>query len=479
MSVFSIIRFRIKQTISGERSRGILKFLAPDIFIGLFLVISPDSTRVEYFSVRVAIVATGVALFTALAETRRFFFSGGDIERFYFVRPTVSSRIASISGMFVLIFLIVAAVFVPTLLLSPGGFRFIASGIPMMVASVCASTSIYFLLIFILALVPAGAANRALTFLQIFMALALLATFQLSARVDFLADPMVLILAALLLFFSLAILFVLLPFSERLVEKLGYESEGSIADLVGIVERIKKPLLIQSDEEKAGLMFFLSNLFRSSQFRLSTIGVAGTPVMVAVYWSMQRLPLMSFDPFRHYFAPNYIAPVASLVVSGIVVQYFLSQNVLSSRDHEAGWVFKVRRKFDSGKFVLGVRKGLLLFVHVPVTILVFVASLFTNPPAIAFAVAATYYFMVHVAASWFSVAQRRLPFSVPFTPLGAPETVNLVFMFVYSFLVTMALIFAYGSTGKLLMVNLLAFILIGVLEFSSVAIVNKRVNAGV
>ena len=129
MSVFSIIRFRIKQTISGERSRGILKFLAPDIFIGLFLVISPDSTRVEYFSVRVAIVATGVALFTALAETRRFFFSGGDIERFYFVRPTVSSRIASISGMLVLIFLIVAAVFVPALLLSPGGFRFIASGI--------------------------------------------------------------------------------------------------------------------------------------------------------------------------------------------------------------------------------------------------------------------------------------------------------------------------------------------------------------
>ena len=78
MSVFSIIRFRIKQTISGEKSRGILKFLAPDILIGLFLGVSPDGSRAEYFCLRAAVVATGVALFTSLAETRRFFFSGGD-----------------------------------------------------------------------------------------------------------------------------------------------------------------------------------------------------------------------------------------------------------------------------------------------------------------------------------------------------------------------------------------------------------------
>lgn len=479
MSVFSIIRFRIKQTISGEKSRGILKFLAPDILIGLFLGVSPDGSRAEYFCLRAAVVATGVALFTSLAETRRFFFSGGDTERFYFVRPTSSYRISSVSGMFVLNLLTVAAVFIPALLLNPGGLGFIARGIPWMLVSVCVSASIYFLLMILIASIPAAATNRALTFIQVIMALVLLATFQLSVRVGILLDAGLLIPAAAFIFLALSILFAVFPFSEMLVEKLGRESTGSIADLVGIAERLKKPLLIHYEEEKAGFMFFLSNLFRSSQFRLSTIGVAGTPVMVAIYWSMQRFPFMSFDPFHRNFAPDFIAPITSLVVSGIVVQYFLAQNVLSSRDHEAGWIFKVRGEFDSGKFVLGVRKGLLICVHVPVTILVFLVSLFTNPPIIALTVAATYYFIVHVAASWFSVAQRRFPFSVPFTPLGVPETVNLVFMLAYSLLAAMALIFAYGSAGKLLMVNILAFILIGVLEFSSVVIVNKRVKPGV
>ncbi len=479
MSVFSIIRFRIKQTISGEKSRGILKFLAPDFLIGLFLALSPDATLAGNFQLRMAIVAAGVGLFTALAETRRFFFSGGDIERFYFVRPTASSRIASVSAIIALNFLTVAAVFIPALLLYPGGAGFIARGIPWLLVSICSSASVYLLLMFAVASVPAGIANRALTSLQVIMALVLLATLQLSARVGMSLDAVPILSTVVLIFLALSVLFAVFPFSEMLVDKLGRESTGSIADLVGITERLKKPLLIHNEEETAGFMFFLSNLLRNSQFRLSTIAVAGTPVMVAIYWSMQRLPFMRFGPIYRNVSPDFIAPLTSIVVSGIVVQYFLSQNVLSSRDHEAGWLFRISGEFDTGKFVLGVRKGLLICVHVPVTILVFLASLFTNPPVVAVTVAATYYFVVHVAASWFSIAQRRFPFSVPFTPLGVPETVNLVYMLAYSLLATMALIFAYGSAGKLLMVNILAFILTGVLEFSSVVIVNNRVKPGV
>ncbi len=479
MSVFSIISFRIKQTIAGEKSRGILKFLAPDFLIGVFLAVSPDATRSYYFELRIAIVAAGVALFTALAETRRFFFSGGDVERFYFVRPTAASRIASVSGIIALNFLTVAAVFIPALLFNPGGAGFIVRGITWLLVSVCVSASAYLLLMFAVASVPAGIANRALTTLQVIMALVLLAAFQLSVRVGMSLEAGPLLPTAVFIFLALSLLFAVLPFSEMLVDKLGRESTGSIADLVGIAERVKKPLLIRDGEEMAGFMFFLSNLFRGSQFRLSTIAVAGTPVMVAIYWSMQRFPIMRFDPMYRNFSPDFIAPLTSIVVSGIVVQYFLSQNVLSSRDHEAGWLFRVRGDFNTGKFVLGVRKGLLICVHVPVTILVLLASLFTNPPVVAITVAATYYFVVHVAASWFSIAQRRFPFSVPFTPLGVPETVNLIFMLAYSLLAAMALIFAYGSAGKLLMVNSLAFILVGVLEFSSVIIVNKRVKPGV
>lgn len=478
MSVFSLIKFKIKQTISGEKSRGLLKFLAPDILIGVFLAVSSESTRPESFPARVALVAVGVALFTSLAETRRFFYSGGDMERFYFVRATAASRIASVSGMLFLNFMISAAVFVPVLVLSP----FAASPAVMtayLLITVCAAASVYFVLLFLVVVFPARAANRLLTVLQVVMALALLAAFQLSSGVEFSADISSIPYAILGLFAAISFVFVRFPVSETLADKLGREDPGVGVDLVRLTENLRAPLMIRSDEEKAGFMFVASNLLRSSQFRLSTIGVAGTPVMVAVYWTMQRTRFMSFMDHGLFFGPQSVAPAASLVISGIVVWYFLSQNVISSRDSEAAWVFRAQGEFNTGRFVLGVRKGLLISVHVPVTLLIFLVSLFVNPPLAAFATAATYYFLVHVAASWFSALQKRLPFSAPFTPLGVTETINLFFMFGYSFLSVMAFFFIYGNVQRLLMVNILAFILIGVLEYSSVGIVNKRVQPGV
>ncbi len=479
MSIFSLIKFKVKQTVSGEKSRGLLKFLAPDILIGVFLAISSEGTLPEFFPIRVALVASGVILFTSLAETRRFFYSGGDIEKFYFVRPTAASRIASVSGLLFLDLMISAAVFVPVMVLAPFAAAVSAVMILYMLLTVAASVSVYFVFLFLIILLPPKAANRALTFLQVVMALALLAAFQLSVGIEMPADVSWVPVSIALAFMAVSSLFVWLPASEAITEKLGHEDVAASGDLTGVVEKLKRPMLIRSEEEKAGVMFVISNLLRSSQFRLSTIGISATPVMVAVYWTMQRTRFMSFSGYHFFYGAESVAPAASLVVSGIVAWYFLSQNVLSSREYEASWIFGTAGEFDAGRFVLGVRKGLLVSVHVPVTFLILMVSLFANPAPVALATAATYYFMVHVAASWFSVMQRRFPFSVPFTPLGVSETVNLVFMLSYSFLSVLGFYFLYGNVGRLLMVNLLALILVGVLEYSSVGIVNKRVQPGV
>lgn len=478
MSIIELAKFRVKQTIAGERSRGLLKFLAPDILVGLFLGLSSDGMSPQYLPFRAALVTVGISLFTSLAETRRFFFSAGDVENFYFVQPTASSRLASVSGMIFINLAIAAAVFVPVTLVSSVGMARPVEMIVGLLLSACISVSLYFILIFILSSLPPKGMNRMLTVLQVLMALMLLAAFQLSPRMEVFVNSAWLIPLCIGMLALTAFLFSVLPFSENLVSKLGHKDTASAADLYAAAERIKKFLFIRSSDEEAGLMFFLANLFRNSSFRLSTIGVAGTPIMVAVYWSMQRIRFMRFSPFYGYYNPDFVAPIASLVVSGIVVCYFLSQNVLSSRDHDAVWMFESQKGFDTGRFVLGVRKGLLITVHVPVTLLILLVSLFANPPLVAVATAATYYFMVHVAVSWFSVMQKRFPFSVSFAPLGVTETVNLLFMFAYSFLVIVVLFGAFGKPGKLLMVNLFAFILVGVLEYSSVGIVNRRVKLG-
>ncbi|HQT90681.1 MAG TPA: hypothetical protein PL001_01480, partial [Candidatus Kryptobacter bacterium] len=59
------------------------------------------------------------------------------------------------------------------------------------------------------------------------------------------------------------------------------------------------------------------------------------------------------------------------------------------------------------------------------------------------------------------------------------ETINLLFMLSFSFLVTTLLFLTYGNMEGLLMVNLFAFIFVGVLEYFSTAMVNKRVKLSV
>lgn len=479
MPFFELVKFRIKQAIVGEKPRGLLRFLAPDFLVGFFLGISSEAMPARYLPFRVALVTVAVALFTSLAETRKFFFSGGDIEQFYFVQPTASARLSSVSGLIVLNVATAAAIFIPAAIASPFALIYPVRMLGWLLLSVFAAVSLNFALLILLALLPRVAANRGLTLLQVLMALFLLAAFQLSVRIEVAIHFAWLMPTSVALFILTSVLFAVFPFSDSLVVKFSEDGSSSLADFFAVAERLKRPFFIRSAEEEAGFMFFLANLFRSSSFRLSTIGVAATPVMVALYWSMQRVRFMRFNLLPGLLDANLAAPLASIAVSGVLVFYFLSQGVLSSKEHDARWLFESRRELDAGRFVLGVRKGLLASVHLPVTLLVFLVSLFSNTLVVSAIAAVTYYSLVHVSASWFSIMQRRFPFSVPFTRLGVTETVNLIFMIAYSLLVAVVLFAAYGNVGKLLMVNLLAFILVGILESFSVGIVNKRVKLGV
>lgn len=478
MSFISVAKFRIKQAIAGEKPRGLVKFLAPDLIVGFFVGVSSDETRPEYFPLRLSLVALGVALFTCLAETRRLFFSGGDLERFYFVQPTVSSRLGTASGVIFLNAAVNAAIFIPAIVASPLGREQPLQMVVWLLLTILASVSAYLVLLFFVAFLPHKAADRTLTVLQAVMALVLLAAFQLSARLDFALDPVRILPVSAGLFLVTSAVFSVFPFSENLISKLSENVSSAFADVFTIAERVKKLLLIRSDEEEAGFMFFIANLFRSSGLRLSTIGVAATPVMVAIFWSMQGARFTRFNSYLGFRDPNFIAPIASLTVSGVLIFYFLCQNIVSSRDHDAIWLFKSHRDFNTGQFVMGVRKGMLVTVHLPVTALIFLVSLFTNTFAGSLMTAITYYFLVHVAASWFSVMQKRFPFSVPFAQLAVTETANLVFMLAYSMVVSVALFLSYGSLGQFLLLNLFAFILVSIIEYSSVGIVNKRVKLG-
>ncbi len=474
-----LLNLRLKQTIRGEGFRGLLKFLAPDFLVGFFLALTAEGFQDGSFPGRVAIVSFGVALFTLVAETRRLFFNGGDVEGFYFVQPGYIFRMSSAMAIVLLGIMVSMSIFLPVIVFSGIGIVVFQKLAIAFAASSCASVSTYLIILFLMSALSDKFANVALTVTQLIMALVLLALFQLSAgfRMGFgsagSALSQGLILAVLLFLYGLY------PFAERLSSRFSWNYAASRFDLVRIAGKVKDFLLIRSGEEEAGFMLFVSNLMRSSSFRLSAIGIAAMPVMVAVYWSMQGVHFMMFDVVEGFFSSNLVAPFVSLVVSAVLVHYFLSQNVLSSVDYEASWLVRTSGEFDCGRFVLGVRKAMLVTIHVPMTLVVFFVLIFGNSLLVAALCAVTFYLLSHVAASWFSVMQRKLPFSLPYTRIGAIETVNLSFMLIYSMLVSVALFVSFGRPEKLLAVNLTAFILVGVLEQFSIKMVNRRVRPGV
>jgi len=126
---------------------------------------------------------------------------------------------------------------------------------------------------------------------------------------------------------------------------------------------------------------------------------------------------------------------------------------------------------------MGVRKALILTLQLPVTLLIFFALILKDSLAGSLLAALSFCSLTQFSVSWFSIMQRRLPFSQPFARVGRVETVNVIFLFAYSAIVTVALFFCYSRIEYVLAMNLLAFIFIGIMEFSSVSIVNKRINA--
>ncbi len=478
----TLLRLRLKQAVGDLGSKAVFRFLAPNVLIGICMAISMVNGPDSGFKFRLGSVACGVALFILVAETRRIFFSGGDIEHFYFVQPTKISRLASILAVFALDVAVILSVFVPSLIMVIPVSGSLTGVVLACIVAVCASSACYLLVVFAVASLPEQAADISLTILQVFMVLVLLAVFQLPLGTGPVNGSLVLTFSCLLFLASWAI-FLLLPIQEHLIPKLNRHDLGTRLDFVSLVERMKRFMLIRSKEEEAGSIFFLSNLLRNSSLRLSTIGIAATPIMVAIYWSMKGVRFLNFDAVSMLFPAESVAPISSLIASGILVHYFLSQNLLSSKDHEAKWMLSefmfANHAHDGsgvGKFMLGFRKSFLLTVHVPMSVLVFCVIFAKESFLSAFVSALTFYLLTHVAASWFFTFQKRLPFTLPFTQIGSVDFLGMLSMFVYSFLAIIVLYFCYGSLQSIIAMDFIAFVLIGVLEMFSVKLVNHRVK---
>jgi len=478
----TILKLKLKQAVGESGFRAVLRFLAPNIFVGIFMALSIGNLPASDFIPRVGLVACGVALFTLVAETRKLFFMGGDLENFYFVQPTKISRLASILLAVILDLAIIFSIITPSLLIQFSKSFFLTEIIFTCGIVVCISLVMYLLIIFLISSLSNRIADLSLTFLQIFMALVLLAIFQLPLGTVLPHDSLSLFISCILLIVSCSIFFIF-PFQERLVSSLNRQNFGTRLDFVEMIERIKWFVVIRSKEEEAGFLFFLTNVFRNSSLRLSTIGIAATPVMVAVYWSMRGVNFAGFETKSIFFHVESVGALASLIISGIFVYYYLSQNILSSRDHEAKWMISqiaykdgARHGFDSGRFVLGFRKSFMLTVHVPMTVLIFFVILTKESFASALISTLTFYLLTHVAASWFFIVQKQLPFSLPFTQIGPIEILGIMSMFVYSFIVIIVLYFCYGSLQNILITDIFGFILTGLLEIFSVKIVKQRVK---
>jgi len=477
--IYSVLKLKLKQVIGLFGPVSVLKFLAPDFLLGAFMALSMGNKIIQDFEMRAGAVICGIALFTLIVETRKLFFSGGDLEDFYFTQPTMISRFANLSTIMLLDLTIILSVMLPVVFLTFSDPEFLMEAMSISLSAFCISIMSYLVLLLLLASLPAKIADFFLTIIQIIMALILLVVFQLPfilkslfKFVDMPLAPYVMILAA-------CVLFLIFPFQEKLLSRFKDDETRYGKDMTQIIERARKILFIKSDEEEAGFLFFVSNIFRNRSFRLSTIGIAATPVMVTIYWILRGFHFVKFGLYPGLVGSEFVAPLASLITSGIIVNYFLSQNLLSSKDHEGSWVFKFNHEFSAGKFVLGIRKSLLLMVHIPMTFVIFLViiqrdSLFESSIA-----ALTFYFLTHIAISFFSIMQKDFPFTLPFTKIGSQGVIDLTFLLFYSFLITFALFISCVKVERLLALNLIAFILVEVLEIFSVGIIDKRLKLSV
>lgn len=491
--LYSILKLRIKQVVGPFAGGSILKFLAPDFLVGLFIALSNgnnaetnSATLLDLnYSVRLWAVSVGISLFTSIVETRKLFFVGGEVEDFYFIQPTKISRFASLLATMLLDLAVIFSVVVPSLLFVSPDPASLARIMAVSVSAFLISSTLYLIIVSFISLLPKRIANSSLTFVQILAALILLSVFQLPLFSENLFDlgdrsqiSEIFFLISCVLFLFSIIMFLFFPIQENLISNFKERESSSVANLLSVIEKCRKFLFVRSNEEEAGLLFFCSNLLRNQSFRLSTIGTAATPIMVAVYWSLRGFHFVGFGLPGGFMVAELVAPLASLVVTGILAHYFLAQTLLSSKDYDAAWLFSVNPQFRSGKFVSGIRKGLLTTVHIPVTIVIFLVAFNRDTFLESLIAALTFYFLTHVAVSFFSMVQKTLPFTLPFTQIISSGAIDLIFLFAYPIVVTFALFICYGGTESLLMLNLFAFILVCVLEFLSGRIIDKRIKLG-
>lgn len=477
--LYLMLRLRLKQVIGSFAAGALFKFLAPDFLAGIMMALSIGNRADASFAARVGVVACGIALFTLIVETRKLFFTGGDVEDFYFVQPTRISRFASLSTIIILDFVVILIAVIPSVLLVSFDSELLAKILSATVLAVYLSTSTYLVVVFFISSLSKRVTNSSLTIIQILMALILLAVFQLPSVTEnsFQLNSTHLIYGTLLL--ASGILFLVFPFQEKLVSKLREYGSASNTNLVLATERLRKVIFVRSSEEEAGFLLFLANIFRGRSFRLSTIGTAATPVMVSVYWVLRGFHFVRFDMSGELLTSGFVAPIASLVTTGILVHYFLSQSLLGSMDHDAVWLFDTAPGFSFGKFVRGVRKSLLVAVQVPMAIAIFIVIIQRDNFVESALTALTFYALTNIAACFFSMMQKNLPFTLPFTQLRSRGVIDLIFVFIYSLIVTFALLASYGNIGKLLMLNLFAFILVGIIEFFSPGIIDRRMRLNV
>ncbi len=493
--LYSTLRLKLKQVVGPFGFGSILKFLLPDFLVGIIMGLSNEvspqglpATSTEGYFVRLGAVACGISLFTLIVETRKLFFTTGEVEEFYFVQPTTISRLVSILAFILLDLMIVIAVTAPTLVF---GYPSMTTSSWLVFTSTYAfglSSVLYLIMVSFLSLLPERIVNASLAMAQIVVVLILLALYQLplfaeNLRInDSTFFPFVMSTTGLLILFTpllgISLVFLLSPIQENFTVKLRREESRPGTDPSRVIGRIRKAILVRSDEEEAGLLFYFSNFQRSRSFRLSTISTAATPIMVAIYWTLKGYRFVGPNSIQGLVTAQLVAPLASLVTTGILAYYFLSQILTSSKDSDAAWLFGVCPSFSSGRFVLGFRKGFLLTVHFPMTILVFLVALNREMFSDAVITGMTFYLLTHVAVSLFSMTQGSLPFTLPFRRLVSGSAVDLIFMLGYAMLIIVALFICYGAIENILMLNFFAFILVGALEFSSVRIIDKRIKVG-
>lgn len=458
MNLFlEIVKLQMLQSLRRRGFKGLVQFLMPELLAGIIVAFALKSDLSGLRNGFMFEVVFSTTLFVLLTESRKIFLVESDTEGFYFSPPTFQYHVAILISLVIISILVTIAIAIAPILSKFNSPFILKIMVNSVVLAWLNSLNLFLALLILTAVTGRNYVRPFLLTLQLLSGIALLVVIESAGRKGqlFMNVSYTPVTIAILLF--LFVYFVFSSTIEKISDGLSTKKIHNSYVIDRVASLIKRTFFLRKGDEFSGFLFMSANFLRDQVLRLTVVGVIAMPYVATLY-------SLVFNQGVFVNFASMIKPMISVIAVGIFSYYFLSQSIAVSSNSEGKWLFQIIPSLDAHAFISGCRKSSVLFIHLPITLLIFIAALGVYPPDYAFLFVLTFHSFAYTSLSWFYTFQRNFPLSVPFKTMGASSITNLLFAFAYSFFVILTLLEYVHRATELLVLDVSMIVIVAIMN---------------